>query len=73
MQTMIGASSNRLESVLDSITTSIENLTSSLSTIRDADIAKESTDYIRHQILQNDCATLLATANQSPSIALSLI
>ena len=72
-QTQFGAVQNRLESALESITVNIENLTSSLSTIRDADIAEVSSEYIRQQILQQASATLLATANQSPSIALQLI
>ena len=71
--TELGAVSNRLESALDSIGVNIENLTSSRSTIKDADIAQVSSDYIRHQILQQAAATLLATANQSPAIALQLI
>ena len=71
--TELGAASNRLESALDSIGVNIENLTSSRSTIKDADIAQVSSDYIRHQILQQAAATLLATANQSPAIALQLI
>lgn len=69
----MGAISNRLESALESTSVAMENVTSSLSTIRDADIAKVSSDYIRNQILQQTSATLLATANQSPSIALQLI
>ena len=72
-QTEFGAVQNRLESVIDSLDVSIENTTSSLSTIKDADIAKVSSDFIRAQILQQASATLLATANQSPSIALNLI
>lgn len=68
-----GTASNRLESVMDSIQTQIETLTSSLSTVEDADVARESTEYLRQQILQNACATLLSTANQTPSIALALI
>ena len=40
---------------------------------RDADIAEVSAEYIQQQILQQASATLLATANQSPSIALQLI
>lgn len=72
-QTEYGAVYNRLESAIESIGVSIENLTASLSTIRDADIAKVSSDYIRNQILQQASATLLATANQSPSIALQLL
>ena len=71
--TELGAVSNRLESALESTAVSIENLTSSRSTIKDADIAKVSSEYIKHQILQQASATLLATANQSPAIALQLI
>ena len=41
--------------------------------MRDADIAEESSAYIRSQILQQASATLLAAANQSPSIALQLL
>lgn len=72
-QTQIGAVENRLTSALDSISISYENLLSSHSTLRDADIAKESSAYIRNQILLDASATLLATANQSPAIALQLI
>ena len=71
--TRLGAITNRLDSALESTTTAMENLTSSLSTIRDADIATESSNYIKAQILQQAAATLLATANQSPSIALQLL
>ena len=71
--TMLGAVQNRLESALESIEVNINNLASSRSTIRDADIAKESSRYIQQQILQQASATLLATANQSPAIALQLI
>ena len=72
-QTELGSAQNRLESVLESISVQYENLVSSRSTLRDADISKESSDYIRYQILQQASATLLATANQSPSIALHLL
>ncbi len=71
--TDIGAAQNRLESAATSIEVQSENLTSSLSTIRDADIAEVSSTFIQAQILQQASATLLATANQTPSIALSLV
>ena len=71
--TTLGASQNRLESAIDSIQVTTENLTSSLSTVRDADIATESTRYLQAQILQSAATTLLSTANQTPSIALQLI
>ena len=72
-QTEYGAAHNRLESALESIGVSIDNLTSTQSTIRDADIAEESSAYIRNQILQQAAMTLMATANQTPSIALQLL
>ena len=72
-QTEFGAVENRLNSALDEISIQYENLVSSRSTIRDADIAEVSSEYIRQQILQQASATLLSTANQSPSIALQLI
>lgn len=72
-QTEYGACQNRLESALEEINTHYENLLSSRSTLRDADVAQESSAYIRNQILQQASATLLATANQSPSVALQLL
>lgn len=72
-QIELGSAYNRLESALETIGVNIENLTSTQSTIRDADIAEESSAYIRNQILQQASATLLATANQTPTIALQLL
>ena len=72
-QTKIGATQNRLECALQLAEINSSNLTSSISTIKDADIAKVSSDFIKYQILQQACATLLATANQMPAMALQLI
>ncbi len=72
-QTQIGSYQNRLESASDALTVQFENVTSSLSTIKDADVAEESSAFIKAQILQQASASLLATANQAPSIALNLI
>ena len=71
--TTLGAAQNRIESAIESIGVQSENITSSLSTLRDADVAQESSNYIKAQILQQASATLLATANQTPSIALNLL
>lgn len=68
-----GSAYNRLESALESIEVSINNLVSTRSTIRDADIAEESSEYIRNQILQQAAATLMAAANQTPGIVLQLL
>ena len=72
-QTNIGAYQNRLDSASEALEVQYSNVTSSLSTIKDADVAAESSAYIKAQILQQASATLLSTANQSPSVALNLI
>ncbi len=69
----LGALQNRLESVLEQVGVAYDNLVSTQSTIRDADIAEESSAYIRNQILQQAATTLMATANQTPAIALQLL
>ena len=71
--TRIGAAQNRVESAITALDVQSQNLTSSLSTLRDTDVAEESSNYIQSQILQQASATLLATANQTPSIALNLV
>jgi len=71
--TTLGAAKNRIDSAIESIGVQSENITSSLSTLRDADVAEESSNYIKAQILQQASATLLSTANQTPSIALNLL
>ena len=71
--TAVGAAQNRVTSALAALDIQSQNITSSLSTLRDTDIAAESSNYIKSQILQQASATLLATANQSPSIAVNLI
>ena len=71
--THIGAFMNRLESAIESTDVQRESLTQSISTIKDADVATESSNYIKYQILQQSAATLLSTANQQPQIALNLL
>ena len=72
-RSMIGAYQNRLESALSNLTIMNENVTSSESRIRDIDIAEESSNMTRYQILQQASASILTQANQLPSIALSLL
>ena len=70
---LIGAYMNRVESAVDAISVQKENIVSANSSIKDTDVAKESSNYLKYQILQQSSATLLATANQQPQIALNLI
>ena len=69
----IGATMNRLETASTSLTTTIENNTAAKSTIMDADIAAESADFTRSQILQQTSSALLVQANALPQIAISLV
>lgn len=69
----ISTSINRLTNVLEEQDIQLQNMLSTRSTFKDADIAKESSNFIKYQILQQASATLLSTANQSPAIALQLI
>lgn len=71
--TKIGAYMNRLDSAIEATDVQRENLTEAVSTIKDADAATESSNYIKYQILQQATASLLATANQQPQIALNLL
>lgn len=69
-----GAVMNRLDSVLQSQIIQIENLTASRSSIMDADIAAESADFVKNQILQQTSATLLSSSkNFQSKIIIDLI
>ena len=69
----LGAYQNRLETTLDSLAVREENLSASLSTIRDADVAEETSNLTKLQILQQASSAVLTQANSLPSIALSLL
>ena len=69
----IGATMNRLSTAESSLTTTIENNTAAKSTIMDADIAAESADYTKAQILQQTSSALLVQANRLPQIAVNLV
>ena len=68
-----GAVQNRLQYTLDNLATYQENLTSSLSRIRDVDMASEMVDFTKLQILQQAGTAMLAQANQAPQSVLSLL
>lgn len=69
----IGAAQNQLEAVSSGLQVQQTNLTSALSTIKDADVAEESASYVQSQILQSASASLLVQANSAPQVALTLI
>lgn len=71
--TFVGAQNKRLEFTAENITTETENLTASESVIRDADMAKEVTEYTKQNILSQAAQSMLAQANQLHSSILSLL
>jgi len=68
-----GAMQNRLESTVRFLGIQAENLTAADSRIRDVDIAQETADLARNQILQQAAVAMLAQANAQPQLALQLI
>ena len=72
-QTTIGAIEARLEYTSTNLTTSSENVQAAESTIRDADMAKEMTNYTKANVLLQAAQAMLAQANQSSSAVLSLL
>ena len=69
----LGALQNRLESTINNLSTTAENLTASRSRILDADFAAETAMLSRNQIIQQAGVSILAQANQQPQIALALL
>ena len=72
-QTTIGAIEARLEYTSANLTTSSENVQAAESTIRDADMAKEMTNYTKNNVLLQSAQAMLAQANQNSSAVLSLL
>ena len=72
-QTTIGSVESRLEYTSSNLTTASENVQSSESTIRDADMAKEMTEYTKNNVLLQAAQSMLSQANQNSSSVLSLL
>ncbi len=68
-----GSMLNRFDAVVSNLQTQRINLTASESRIRDADIATESADQARAQVLTQAGTSVLAQANQGPQQALTLL
>ncbi len=69
----LGAQESRLNTSLSMLTTKRENYIAAAGRISDADIAFESANLIRSQILQKTAAAVFAQANKQPQIALMLL
>jgi len=64
---------NTLETNINSLSVALENVTSSESSIRDADFAEETAALTRAQILTQAGTSVLATANSTPQSVLQLL
>jgi flagellin len=69
----LGAAQNRLSTTVKNLATQRENLSAANSRIRDVDVAAETVNMTRSQILMQAGVSVLAQANQLPQMALSLI
>ena len=69
----LGAVQNRLESTIANLSNVSENISASRSRIIDADIAQETSSMTKNNILQQAGVSVLAQANQTPQLALSLL
>lgn len=72
-QTKVGAVESRLDYTSSNIVVAAENTQSSMSVIRDADMASEMTAYTKNNVLMQASQSMLAQANQSSSSVLSLL
>ncbi|MCB1646525.1 MAG: hypothetical protein KDI36_13785, partial [Pseudomonadales bacterium] len=69
----LGAIQNRLQSTIDNLSISVENLQAANSRILDADFAAETAELSRTQVLQQAGISILAQANAAPQQVLSLL
>ena len=69
----LGATQNRFEHVIGSLSVAAENLSASESRVRDVDLAEEMVAFTRHQIMAQAGTAMLAQANQIPNSVLALI
>lgn len=73
MRADFGAIQNRLQSTIGNIAVSVENLSAANSRIRDVDIAEETAEMTKNNILLQAGTSVLAQANQNANTALSLL
>ncbi len=73
MRADFGAIQNRLQSTIGNIAVSVENLSAANSRIRDVDIAEETAEMTKNNILLNAGTSVLAQANSTSNTALQLL
>lgn len=73
MRADFGAIQNRLQSTISNTAVSIENMSAANSRIRDVDVAEETAELTKNNILLQAGTSVLAQANQSSQTALNLL
>ncbi len=73
MRADFGAIQNRMQSTINNLQIAIENLSAANSRIRDVDVAEETAELTRNNVLLQAGTSVLAQANQSTNVALSLL
>jgi flagellin len=69
----LGAMQNRFDLTKDNLSTSVENASAARSRVKDADMAEETSNLARIQVVQQAGVAMLAQANNSASRALELL
>lgn len=69
----LGAYQNRLETTINSLDITSENMTAAYSRIMDVDMAEEMTNYTTYQVMTQAATSMLAQANERPSQVLQLL
>ena len=69
----LGSKINELTASVDNLSVTIENLSAANSQIKDADIAAESADFTKHQVLMQSGVAMLSQANGVSQMALRLL
>ena len=69
----LGASQNRLEHTMNSITNYHENLTAAESRVRDVDMAKEMAEFSKNQALMQAGVSIASQANQKNQMIMNLL
>ena len=69
----LGAVQNRLQSTINNLQVAVENTSAANSRIVDVDVAAETANMTRAQILTQAGVSILSQANQSPQLALKLL
>jgi flagellin len=69
----LGTTQNRLQVSVSNLSSARENMSAANSRIRDVDVASETAEMTRNNILMQAGVSVLAQANQAPSVALNLL